>query len=354
LRWEKNTRLPREVAAVLSALRFSGGSFQALSALGDGNWTKALAFSDSAALTLVVGAICREHLPDWVNQRLEQDTARNAERLGRLRAALAEVSARLADEGVEYLVLKGFAQQAGYVPDPTLRMHHDNDLFIPRGSLQSAHRAILSLGYQPMKNSARPADHLAPLTRKTGWVWQGDIFDPEIPPWFELHFQFWDAETECIAAPGVEDFWSRRIEQNGLPMLHPADRLAYATLHLLRHLFRGSVRAGQVYQVAYFLESHAEDEAFWSTWRELHPEGLRRLEAVAFRLALEWFGCRVSAEASEEMERLDGDIPLWFEKYAAAMAAPSDGECRAGPPKGVHPESVSIWSARSDGRSVRA
>ena len=332
LQWEKNARLPLEVAAVFSALRFSGGSFQALAGLADGDWKKALKFTGDAGLTLIVGATCREHLPDWLNQQLARDTARNAERLRRLRAALVEVSARLADQGVEYLVLKGFAQQAGYVPDPSVRIFHDNDLFIPPGSLESAHRAILSLSYEPIEDSAHPADHLAPLTRKTGWVWRGDAFDPEIPPWFELHFQFWDAETECIAAPGVEDFWARRVEQDGLPMLHPADRLAYAALHLLRHLFRGSVRAGHVYQVAYFLENHAEDEAFWRTWRALHSQGLRRLEAVAFRLALEWFGGRVSAEAGEEMERLDGDIPLWFEKYAAT---PAEGW--------FHPNKHELW-----------
>jgi hypothetical protein len=101
-------------------------------------------------------------------------------------------------------------------------------------------------------------------------------------------------------------------------VLHPADRLAYATLHLLRHLFHGSARVNHVYEIARFLETQAENQTFWSTWRQLHSEPLRRLEAVAFRLAVAWFGCRVASEVAEAIQRLPRDVPAWFDDYAAS------------------------------------
>ena len=320
VQWHKIAGLPREVAAVLSALRFSDDARDALATLHENDWKKALTFADNSGLTLVWGETCRGSLPDWLRQQMDRNIARNAQRLSRLFAALTEVSAQLEAQGLDYLLLKGFAQQHGYVRDPHLRMHYDNDLFAPRETLVRTYEAIRALGYEPMEASDQPADHLEPLIRKTGWIWAGDLFDPEIPPAFELHFRFWDYETERIPATGVEEFWSRRVKENGLPMLHPADRLAYAALHLLRHLFRGSVRAGHVHQIAYFLETTADDDAFWSRWHELHPNPLQRLEAVTFRLAAEWFGCRLAPIASEEVEKLDGDISLWFEKYSTAPA----------------------------------
>ena len=39
------------------------------------------------------------------------------------------------------------------------------------------------------------------------------------------------------------------------------------------------------YEIARFLELRASDDAFWREWRDLHAPELRRLEAIAFRLA---------------------------------------------------------------------
>jgi MFS family permease len=320
VQWHKIAGVPREAAAVLSALQFSGDARHALPMLHANDWKKALEFADNAGLTPVFGDTVRPSLPNWLREQMDRNIARNAERLSRLLAALIEVSARLEAQRLDYLLLKGFSQQHGYVRYPRLRMHYDNDLFAPPETLESAYHAIRSLGYEPMEDSDQPADHLSPLIRKTGWIWAGDPFDPEIPPSFELHFRFWDYNTERIPATGVEQFWSRRVKENGLPMLHPADRLAYAALHLLRHLFRGSLRAGHVHQIAYFLETKADDDRFWNTWHELHPDPLRRLEAVSFRLAAEWFGCGLAPIAREQIEKLDGSIPLWFEKYSTAPA----------------------------------
>jgi len=331
--WEKNARLPRGVAAVLDALRFTGHSRQALSGLSDSEWAKALTFADWAGLTLILGSVCHEGLPAWVQERIGRNLAGNTERLARLRGYLAEISNRFGAGGIEYLVLKGFSQAAEYVSDPRVRMPFDIDLFAPRSSLIPARDALRVLGYEPLTGTEQlPADHLPPLIRKTGWQWRGDLFDPEIPGCVDLHFQFWDAATERFEAAGVGEFWPRRVEREGLPVLHEADRLGYAALHLLRHLLRASVRASHVYEIAYFLDAQAENDGFWNSWRELHPPELRRLEAVSFRLAASWFGGRVAPAAREEVERLSGDIPLWFDRYSAS---PVEGQ--------FHPNKHELW-----------
>jgi MFS family permease len=331
--WEKNPRVPRGVAAVLAALRFSEPPLELLGELSDAEWKTALEFTDRAGLTLFLSAACRNRLPAWVRERIDRNLGGNAERVERLRAALSEIAIHFDRNHIEYLLLKGFSQEMDYTAGRYLRVGYDVDLYAPASSLARAYDTLRSMAYVPIEGTGRfPADHYPPMIRKTGWEWRGDFFDPEIPGCIDLHFQFWDSETELFPAPGVEEFWERRIRQDGPPVLSRADGLGYAALHLLRHLLRGSVRPSHVYEIAYFLDTKAGDDAFWDSWRELHPAPLRRLEAISFRMAAAWFGGRTSPAAREEIERLGGDIPLWFERYAASPV-----EAR------FHPHKHELW-----------
>ncbi|HVP45018.1 MAG TPA: hypothetical protein VMT32_00495, partial [Bryobacteraceae bacterium] len=91
LAWEDNSRLPRGVAAVLAALRFSSPAPERLRQLSDSDWKAALEFTDRGSLTLFLGAMCRDSLPAWVRERIDRNIAGNTERVGRLRAALVEI-----------------------------------------------------------------------------------------------------------------------------------------------------------------------------------------------------------------------------------------------------------------------
>ena len=323
LDWIEDARVPRNVAAAITSLSFSDDLRRqgnaVLRALSDSEWSSLVDFTNRSGITLILGASCRDCFPESRRDQVDRDITRNAERLARLRSELALISGQLKSDEIDFLLLKGFSLGPEYTLDTRLRMHYDCDLYVPGELVDRAYQSILSLGYEPLPvNDRLPADHLPTLARKTGWRWKGDPFDPEIPPAVELHFRFWDAEAEKLPATGVEDFWQRRVERDALPILHPADRLAYSALHLLRHLFRGSARANHVYEIARFLETEADNEAFWSTWQKLHSAPLRRLEAVAFGLAAAWFGCRLAPQAAEEVELLGGDIRLWFSEYAAA------------------------------------
>ena len=78
----------------------------------------------------------------------------------------------------------------------------------------------------------------------------------------------------------------------------------------MRHLLRGSLRLGHVYEIAQFLARRHTEAAFWGRWRELHSPELRRLEAIAFRLAEQYFG------APPANVTLPPEAEEWFRCYA--------------------------------------
>jgi hypothetical protein len=280
----------------------------------EAEWKSALYYFDRNQLTLLL------RLPGAVH---DTNLARNQERIERLKRAYWDVSDALGAANIEFAVLKGFANWERFVPDPSLRMQYDLDLFCPHAAAEARDTLVRSLGYESLPGAEEfPTDHLPALIRKTGWQWQGDFFDPKIPISVELHFRLWDESMEGFPASGVEEFWSRRVKQklDGRPFLalDPVDALGYCALHLLRHLLRGEPRASNVYEVAWFLEQNVANDSFWTRWRDLHSPDLRRLQALCFRLANAWFDCRVSPIAQAEIDSLPAPVQNWFEHCAAS------------------------------------
>ncbi len=315
--WVKGSSLPRVPAAVLAALHLSEPRPDLLASLSERQWEQALDFSDRSQLTLALSALAPE--------RTALAVRNNAERLRRAWQLYADLAACLERAGIEFLAIKGLTQCPAFIPDPAIRPQYDIDLFVPREKVMAAAEAVHTLGFEPLQDMERfPTDHLPALIRKTGWEWRGDFYDPEMPLAVELHFRFWNQQVEKLAVPDVEEFWNRRMvrEVAGIPMaaLAPHDALGYTALHLLRHLFRGSERPFHVYELARFLDSHAADAGFWDQWRDLHSPAFRRLQAVAFRLAEEWFGCALSPVARLELDRLPHATQAWFDQFGVSTA----------------------------------
>jgi hypothetical protein len=113
LPWLENPCIPRNVAAALAALSFPEDVREQgctiLGALDDSEWKSLFEFTRQSAITLVLGASCREDLPAWVRDRIDGDITRNTERLARLRSELALVSEQLRAENIEFVLLKGFS-----------------------------------------------------------------------------------------------------------------------------------------------------------------------------------------------------------------------------------------------------
>ena len=297
----------------MAALQFPAGRYDELLRAGL-PWQEVLEFCDRSSLTLILGAVAGDALPAGVRARIARNVEENTEHLARVRALQQEVGEWLDAAGIQYILLKGTTQSPHFVSDLRLRLQCDLDLFCPDEDARRAWNLLIAKGYDPVeKPGAHPTDHLPALMRKTGWEWRGGSeFDPDVPLAIEIHVQFWDERTERLPAPGLDEFWTRR---NGFALDTP-DALGYAALHLLRHLLRGSARACHVYEVAWFLEHHAADAQFWNRWRSLHAPELRRMEAIAFRLAREWFGCALGPVAEEEVSALPARVAEWFDVFA--------------------------------------
>ncbi|MGH9720429.1 MAG: MFS transporter [Bryobacteraceae bacterium] len=298
--------------ALLQALRFTGPDNQRLARATDAEWRLVLDFCDRSQLSLVLAHTIPDLLPGWARQRVATNLDSNTKRLGNVRAAYSEVAAEFRARAVDHVLLKGFTQSPHYVADPRLRVQYDLDVFCETPSLAAARVALLSLGYEPLREfEPFPTDHLPVMVRKTGYEWSGDYFDPAIPISVDLHFRFWDETTEGFALPGLDGFWARRIGHR----LHPADQLAYASLHLLRHVLRSNLRLYHAYELAYFLHHRRDDNEFWRTWHHLHPPGLRQAQAIAFRMVTEWFASGISGAAADEVARLPVSVQAWLREF---------------------------------------
>jgi hypothetical protein len=311
--WVNCPGLPAGAAAALAALHFSEPRRDALGRLNDGERAAGLDFCHHAGLALLV--------PEVLPEATARDAANNRLRL----QVLEDTYRRLAELPVEFAALKGIAQCELFGIRPADRAQSDIDLYCPRETVEAARDALIAAGYRPIAGlEAFPTDHLPAMMRPSSWRWRGDFFDPEMPLAIELHFQFWNARLERLTAEGVEGFWTRRVRRTvggaEMAVLCPADALAYAALHLLKHVLHGDTRPFHVYEVASFLHKHADDDMFWAEWRGLHSGTLRRLEAVSFRLAEAWFGCRMAPVAREEAERLPVATRVWFEEFATSPA----------------------------------
>jgi MFS family permease len=300
---------------VLAALHLTDPRPEELRQLSDTEWCDALAFCDRARLTLVLRDVARDAMPPAIRERVDDDAAKNVLRTTAFETAYREVYDRLTAAGLEFVALKGLTHT-----EVKSRVQYDIDLYLPREAARRAQETFIAAGWNPAKGmEAFPTDHLPALVRQYDWEWRGDFFDPGMPIALELHFRFWNDETERLPAPGTDDFWTRRTTRRiagvELGVLTPPDALGFAALHLLKHVLRGSVREFHVYEIACILQARAADEAFWSSWRELHSPELRRLEAVVFRLAREWFGC-----PAPDADLLPDAAQAWFDDFALAPA----------------------------------
>lgn len=311
---------------MLAALHLGDPRPDLLARLDERDWRQALLFSSQSQITLALRRRARDSMPEWVREITDGNLSHNRDRLQRLVELYRWLAQTFTAQTIDFVALKGLTQCPLFGSQPEDRPQYDVDFFIPRETIGPAYDFLLASGYQSLEGVDHlPTDHLPALIRKTGWEFRGDFFDPEMPLAIEIHFRFWNGVREGLPAPGAEDFWQRRTVARvpstdlDLPCLSPADALGFASLHYLKHILRGSGRPFHAYEVACFLDSHAGDDAFWAEWRALHSPELRRLEAVVFRFAAEWFGCRTGA-AQEEIEQLPAATQAWFEEFALAPA----------------------------------
>jgi MFS family permease len=311
----------------MEALNFRGARRDVLRTLTDTEWKDILSHWAWVRLALPLRQVCGDDLPDWVRSEIDQDITDNTERFERIKIAYLEIATALRDANLEHLVLKGFAQWPADMQGPNVRTQSDIDLFCPAGSVLPARDALCELGYRwlPGLVEDKLPDHLPPLEKPREWQWRGKHFDPEIPASVELHFRFWNEARTRLRPMGLEQFWFRRVERQlddfTFPALDQPDSLAYAALHALRHLLIGKLLPYHVYEISWFLHANVDNQPFWKKRQELHHDSLRSLEAVCFRLARDWFGCRLPEEVDQEIRSLPTPVQQWFQEYGDSPLA---------------------------------
>jgi hypothetical protein len=324
----------------------------------EAQWRELLAFADRTQLTLHLRGT--PGLPRWFAEEIETRYAKNVERRRRLRAAYSEAADALFAAGIEFVLLKGFTHETGLGIDGSAclqgrRVQYDLDILTQPGDVARARRAFERLGYEPHGARSLSEEHAQPLVRPSDWRWHGDYYDPDMPIPVELHGSAWSAERDRIHPRGMEEFWNRRcfIEANGfeIPAFAEVDRLAFAALHVLRHILRHDAKPAHVLELARFLDAYGAGAsactgplgptlrteqadkgvgcgpggpphtlAFWDRWRCLHPPELRALQTVAFRFAHEWFGCALPVSLGQPKP-----VEAWFRDFAWSPVANLSG-----------------------------
>jgi hypothetical protein len=307
--------------AALAALRFSDVDTRSLQELTDASWHEQLTFCDLAHLTLPLVMSCQDVAPAWVVDRARQNLADNRVRVERIESVYQEIARAFDEAGIKHLVIKGFTQFPEFVEALEYRMQSDIDLYCPEESIRAARAVLESLGYVADRTLEKyPADHLPEMTRRRGWQWRGNAYDPEMPPSVDLHFCFWNSAATRLPIEGVNDFWGRRVERRiddfTFPALSSIDNLAFSALHVIRDLQRGDWVLHHVYELAYFLHARADDDVFWQSWSACHDDSLRSFQTISFWLARHWFHCRLAGEIDREIVRLSRPVRQWLERFA--------------------------------------
>ena len=317
-------RIPAPFAAAMRALQLQGADTAELSSLRNEEWRELLPMMDHAHLALPFAQQDLSGLPNWVGEHLGNNLVDTARHWERVRAAYREAAAALDAYGVEYVVLKGFTQAPDFAPRPELRWQGDIDFYVPREHIPAAVRAFQEIEYASChaEEDYRDADHVPTLVRFGAWKWNGNVYDPEVPPAVEVHFCLWNDSVYSIALPEIEEFWDRRrfrrLGDLTFPALHPVDHLGYLALHIVRGVFSAESPVHHVRELATFLHGRAFDDAFWKEWTAMHSPRLRRMQALAFSLAAAWFSCNQHGAVKAEIDSLDPPLRSWIETCGGA------------------------------------
>ena len=310
---------PAHILAALEALQLQSPSTARLELLSPLDQQRFFEWCDSRQISLLLPYICSS-APDWVIEGAISRASRYDTRFERIKRKLYEIADAFDRAGLPFVMLKGLSHSPALTPHAALRAQGDIDLWLPGDSAYKGWNILAGLGYVPVVKSE--SRHLPPLTRISNWKWRGDLFDPDMPISVELHHELWSEAAEHIPAPGLEQFWHRAelrdFDGHLIKVLCDQDLIAFAALHLLLHLLHGELPLQRAWELARFLDTHADDGAFWHSWRNFHPLALRQLQVCMFHLLIRWFNTKGWNNFHNELQALPPMIRNWLRTYSFA------------------------------------
>ena len=283
-----------------------------------------LEFSDRAGLSLHLWRIAQEA---GASERLahaaeyRERWRKNEIRLEERRRVATRLTGLLSCAGLRAAVLKGFLLAPDFVPSAVERQQNDIDLLLSSSDARQAFELFTANGYRALQEEQDGPDvHLPMLIPMVFTDRQGDYFNPATPPVVELHDRLWPSEFERISVVFDPDPLSRIAFREGLPTLDGRDQLAVCVLHAMRHIFRGSLRASHLYEIAGFVHTQADHEAFWRAWladmARPAQTPLRELCVTGLALSARLFHARWPAALESARAALPGAALRWIERYA--------------------------------------
>ena len=249
---------------------------------------------------------------------------------------------------MEFVVLKGLTHEAGFGLDLCARVQYDIDLLSPKAG--EVRRVLRELGFRPHGAESLSDEHERPMVRPSNWTWRGDYFDPQMPIPVEVHWTPLESAARIVSTCRVwRSSGARRQTMDVAGAVVPAysepDRVAFAAMHVLRHVLRNDARPAHVYELARFLRTRRFDTAFWASWQSVQSDDVKTSAAVGFRFAQAWFGCALPGAVGEDAALLPALVTAWFNEFAwspvvnliepnkdVCVAAPGSGEGNEGPP----------------------
>ncbi len=315
---------------VLHYLRFQTAASEGcgLARASESQWEQVLAFADTAGLTLSLMDRLKHRgtfneLALSIQQGFTQRFHDNVGRTKIIARELVEFNRMLQSGDVRYLNLKGQVLCPDFVERPEYRLQYDHDFLVCSEDLHKTYALFVDLGFSPLPSSRRLAvGHLPTLVRKTGWTWQGNLFDPQIPLAVELHFQLWEAEFDKIPVCTLDNVWensqSTRFLSLSIPVLSREHTLLYCVLHAFRHLLRNDLRLSHLYEIGYFLHCHSGQRNFWRRFLKdiARCSNSCKATALIFDLACQLFHPRRATAVGQFVaEHLSPAAAAWIEKY---------------------------------------
>ena len=305
----------------------SGPACEAWTKLPQDRQFQILRFADRAGVSLHIWCNACMHGLGGKLAHAEQYRERrrkNEIRLEIRRHKAAELAGLFAKAGLRTAILKGFLMAPDFVPVAADRLQNDIDFLFSPADARSAFQLLQQQAYKPFAEEPEGAMVHLPMLLPPNFVRKGpDYFHPETQPVVELHDMLWTNEFERIPIAFTPDPLSRivwrTVERDRLPALHPLDQLAACTLHAMRHIFHGSLRASHLYELAGFLENHAKDDAFWKSWIAEVNAPLRGLCTCGFALATRVFHCRWPAALDDERNALPAKVRRWIARHGLVV-----------------------------------
>ena len=237
-----------------------------------------------------------------------------ADNLVNIESDIALISSRMADAGIEAVLVKGWALSSLYTP-PQIRRPGDIDLIVPTNLLGAAKRVVSQAHADGL---GTPIDLIA-----------------------DVH---WREKGNCPADDFRDRLHTRYCAGVRVPVLNDADALRHVCLHIVRHLQAAISVTSPLWlcDIGALIE-HPESDIDWA--RVLNnDDGRARDVKIAIALAREMVGVD-SSKLPPELQ--DFHLPVWaVESVLNRWAVPIQSGVHEIQTRGLFPAMVRLWPSK--------